>query len=215
MLNSISIKQLRRYPVYLKYLISMRDSGVTVITSPIIARALELSEELVRKDLQAVTSVKGVPSKGRDINCLINDIEEFLGYHNGRDAIIVGVGHLGMAFMNFSGFEEYGLNILLGFDIDPQIIGQEINGKKIFSMDKLEDLIKRLNIHLAILTTPSDVSQEVAKRLEKAGIRAIWNFSSERLDVSENVVVENVNLASSLAVLSHKLEKKLGGMDNE
>lgn len=215
MLKSISIKQLRRYPVYLKFLISMREDGINTITSPLIAQALDLSEELVRKDLQLVTSSKGVPSKGRDINQLIDDIEEFLGYHNNRDAIIIGVGHLGTAFMNFEGFADYGLNILIGFDIDENKIGKSINGKQIFSMDKLEDLITRLNIHLAILTTPSSVSQQVAERLEKAGILAIWNFSSERLIVGENIVVENVNLASSLAVLSHKLTKKLGGSNNE
>lgn len=193
----------------------MREAGVTTIASSHIARALKFSEEQVRKDLQVATSARGIPNKGRDINCLIRDIEDFLGYHNNRDAIIIGVGHLGAAFMNYEGFAEFGLNILAGFDVDEQKIDHEINGKKIFSMAKLENLIQRLNVHLAILTTPADVSQEVAKRLEQAGIQAIWNFSPVSLNVGENVVVENVNLASSLAVLSHKLQEKLGGMDNE
>lgn len=208
MLGTVSVKQLQRFPVYLKYLISMREAGVTTITGPLIARALKFSEEQVRKDLQVVTTTKGKPNKGRDIQSLIQDIESFLGYHNNRDAILVGVGHLGEAFMNYHGFEDFGLNILAGFDIDENKMNQKINGKPIFPMSKLENLVQRLQVRIAILTTPADVSQEVAKSLEKAGIQAIWNFSPVSLDVSENVVVENVNLASSLAVLSHKLQKK-------
>lgn len=208
MLDTVSVKQLQRLPVYLKYLISMREAGVTTITGPLIARALKFSEEQVKKDLQVVTTTKGKPNQGRDIHLLIQDIETFLGYHNSRDAILIGVGHLGEAFMNYHGFENFGLNILAGFDIDESKINREINGKQIFPMSKLENLVQRLHVRIAILTTPAAVSQEVAKSLEKAGIQAIWNFSPINLDVSENVVVENVNLASSLAVLSHKLQKK-------
>lgn len=208
MLDTVSVKQLQRLPVYLKYLISMREAGVTTITGPLIARALKFSEEQVKKDLQVVTTTKGKPNQGRDIHLLIQDIETFLGYHNSRDAILIGVGHLGEAFMNYHGFEDFGLNILAGFDIDESKINREINGKQIFPMSKLENLVQRLHVRIAILTTPAAVSQEVAKSLEKAGIQAIWNFSPINLDVSENVVVENVNLASSLAVLSHKLQKK-------
>lgn len=208
MLDTVSVKQLQRFPVYLKYLISMREAGVTTITGPLIARALKFSEEQVKKDLQVVTTTKGKPNQGRDIHLLIQDIETFLGYHNNRDAILIGVGHLGEAFMNYQGFEDFGLNILAGFDIDEKKINQEINGKRIFPMSKLENLVQRLHVRIAILTTPAAVSQEVAKSLEKAGIQAIWNFSPINLDVSENVVVENVNLASSLAVLSHKLQMK-------
>ncbi len=208
MLDTVSVKQLQRLPVYLKYLISMREAGVTTITGPLIARALKFSEEQVKKDLQVVTTTKGKPNQGRDIHLLIQDIETFLGYHNSRDAILIGVGHLGEAFMNYHGFEDFGLNILAGFDIDESKINREINGKQIFPMSKLENLVQRLHVRIAILTTPAAVSQEVAKSLEKAGIQAIWNFSPVNLDVSENVVVENVNLASSLAVLSHKLQKK-------
>lgn len=208
MLDTVSVKQLQRFPVYLKYLISMREAGVTTITGPLIARALKFSEEQVKKDLQVVTTTKGKPNQGRDIHLLIQDIETFLGYHNNRDAILIGVGHLGEAFMNYQGFEDFGLNILAGFDIDEKKINQEINGKRIFPMSKLENLVQRLRVRIAILTTPAAVSQEVAKSLEKAGIQAIWNFSPINLDVSENVVVENVNLASSLAVLSHKLQMK-------
>ncbi len=205
MLNSVSIKQLQRLPIYLQYLKEQRDCGVQLITSPMIAKTFNFSEEQVKKDLQVVTSLKGKPNTGRDIHQLIYDIEDFLGYHNVSDTIIVGVGHLGEAFMNYHGFKNYGLNILAGFDVDKDKIDKIINGKKVFPMSKLENLIQRLNIQIAILTTPAGVSQEVAERLEKCGIKAIWNFAPVNLKLGANVVIENVDLASSLAVLSHKL----------
>ena len=208
MLDGVSVKQLQRFPIYLKYLKSMRDAGVVTITAPLIARALDQSEEQVKKDLQVVTTSKGRPNTGRDINVLINDIEVFLGYHNISDAIIVGVGHLGEAFMNYKGFAEFSLNILAGFESDESKIGKVINGKQVFPMAKLKNLVPRLNVSIAILTTPASASQEVAELLVDAGIKGIWNFAPINLKVNDDVVVENVNLASSLAVLSHKLKKK-------
>ncbi len=209
--TSVSVRQLERYPIYLKYLISMRNSGVTTLSSPIIARAMKCSEEQVRKDFQAIARSAGKPGTGRDINSMIEDLEKFLGYNDVSDAIIVGVGGLGGAFMKFKGFDDFGLNILAGFDCDPLKVGTEINGKKIFSLDKLENLVERLNVNIAILTTPSDAAQEVCDLLVKSGIKAIWNFVPVHLNVSDDVIVENVDLASSLAILSHRLNNKLKG----
>lgn len=208
--QTVTVKQLERFPVYLKYLYSMRDSGIINITSPIIARALNLTEEQVRKDLQVVSLTSGKPNQGRLIKDLIEDIENFLGYNDVSNAVVVGAGNLGEAFMKYKGFEEYGLKILAAFDVDSKKIGLEVGGKKIFPLSKLEDLIKRLNVHIAILTVPQEVANEVCERLVAAGIKAIWNFVPTHLYVSKDIIVENVNLASSLAVLSHRLLEKKG-----
>ncbi|MEA5061545.1 MAG: redox-sensing transcriptional repressor Rex [Erysipelotrichaceae bacterium] len=208
-IKSVSMKQLERYPVYLKYLISIKDQGITSISAPMIAKALDCTEEQVRKDLQIVSPDSGKPKSGRDIKTLINDIENFLGYNDVSDAIVVGVGHLGEAFMRYKGFSEFGLNVLAGFDLDETKIGKKVDGKEIFSMDKMSNLISRLKVNIAILTVPSDAANAVSKLLVSSGIKAIWNFAPIHLDVPEDIVVENVNLASSLAVLSHKLNKKI------
>ena len=205
--KSVTMKQLGRYPIYLRYLKGAKENGNTNTSAPIIAKALGTSEEQVRKDLQVVASQSGKPKSGRKINDLIDDIETFLGYNDTTDAVLIGVGHLGKAFLNYGGFEDYGLNILVGFDVNPELIDKEINGKKIMSIDKIENLIPRLNTHIAILTVPAGVAQSVVDRLVKVGIKAIWNFVPTLLNVSDDIVVENVNLASSLAILSHKLRE--------
>ena len=204
-LQGVSIKQLERYPIYLKYLKNLKNSGEVFVFSWMLSKEFNISEEQVRKDFQVVSQNKGLPKIGRPIAQLINDIESFLGYNDVTNAIIVGSGRLGQALLNYEGFEKLGLNILAAFDINPSLIGKTICGKTVFSIDKLENLTKRLGVHIAIIATPSDVSVEIAQRLINSGVQAIWNFAPVYLSFP-NVIVENVNLASSLAVLSHKLK---------
>ena len=208
-MKPISKNQLERFPLYLKYLISLQDEGEEYITSGNIANKFNLNEELVKKDLQCVSTSSGIPKKGREISALIKDLSDFLGYHNVTDAILIGVGHLGTAFLNYDGFNSFGLNILAGFDVNPDVVGTSINGKPVFPMDKLENLIQRMKIKIAIITVPADFANEIGERLVKAGIEAIWNFAPIHIDATNEIVVENVNLASSLAKLSHKLKTKL------
>ena len=203
-----STKQLERYPIYLKYLLSMRDSGAQFISAPAIAKELSFSEEQVRKDLQLVTRSSGKPKSGRDIAELIADIKQFLNYGNLTKAAVVGVGHLGKALMNYKGFNDFGLDIVCGFDVDESIVGSKENGKEIYSIYQIASKIEEFRIEIAILAVPSSEAQDIADRFMNAGIKGIWNFAPIHIKAKEDVVIENVNLASSFAVLQHKLRNE-------
>ena len=204
----VSTKQLERFPIYLNHLLALKKEGKINTSAPQIAAVLGFSEEQVRKDLQVVTKSSGKPKAGRVIDELIHDINEFLGYGDTTGAVVVGCGHLGEAFMKYEGFLEYGLEILAGFDVASKKIGKIINGKKIYSMNNLEKIIMQLNVQIAIITVPSDEAQAVVDRLVNCGIKGIWNFANVHISAPDDVVIETVNLASSLAVLSHKLTDK-------
>ena len=204
----VSTKQLERFPIYLNHLLALKKEGKINTSAPQIAAVLGFSEEQVRKDLQVVTKSSGKPKAGRVIDELIHDINEFLGYGDTTGAVVVGCGHLGEAFMKYEGFLEYGLEILAGFDVASKKIGKIINGKKIYSMSNLEKIIMQLNVQIAIITVPSDEAQGVVDRLVNCGIKGIWNFANVHISAPDDVVIETVNLASSLAVLSHKLTDK-------
>lgn len=204
----VSTKQLERFPIYLNHLLALKKEGKINTSAPQIAAVLGFSEEQVRKDLQVVTKSSGKPKAGRVIDELIHDINEFLGYGDTTGAVVVGCGHLGEAFMKYEGFLEYGLEILAGFDVASKKIGKIINGKKIYSMNNLEKIIMQLNVQIAIITVPSDAAQGVVDRLVDCGIKGIWNFANVHISAPDDVVIETVNLASSLAVLSHKLTDK-------
>ena len=204
----VSTKQLERFPIYLNHLLVLKKEGKINTSAPQIAAVLGFSEEQVRKDLQVVTKSSGKPKAGRVIDELIHDINEFLGYGDTTGAVVVGCGHLGEAFMKYEGFLEYGLEILAGFDVASKKIGKIINGKKIYSMNNLEKIIMQLNVQIAIITVPSEEAQGVVDRLVNCGIKGIWNFANVHISAPDDVVIETVNLASSLAVLSHKLTDK-------
>ncbi|MFA5283556.1 MAG: redox-sensing transcriptional repressor Rex [Bacilli bacterium] len=206
-LKSVSIHQLERYPVYLKYLNNLNQDGVRNVFSWMLSEELGISEEQVRKDFQAISTISGQTKRGRVVIQLIDDIETFLGYRDTTNAILIGAGHLGQAFLNYDGFSDLGLNILAAFDIDEKLIGKTINKKVVFSMNRIENLIPRLSVHIAIIATPAEVADNIAQRLIGLGIEAIWNFAPIHLSYPD-IIVENVNLASSLAVLSHKLNIK-------
>ena len=162
----------------------------------------------MRKDLAVISSHEGIPRLGRKIDTLILDLEKFLGYDDTNSAVLVGVGHLGRALLSYKGFENYGLNILTAFDVNPAVVGTEIATKKVFNIDKIESLVPRLNAHIGIITVPEEQAQIVCDLLVKSGIKAIWNFAPIHLKVPHSIIVQNVNMASSLAVLSHQLKEK-------
>ncbi|KPU46006.1 redox-sensing transcriptional repressor Rex [Oxobacter pfennigii] len=203
----ISIQTLKRLPLYLGYLKSLDKDEIKIISSPIIAKALNLNEVQVRKDLASIKS-GGRPKTGYLLEKLIISLEEYLGYGNMNEAVLVGVGCLGCSLLKYNGFENYGMKILVGFDVDESVIGTEINGKRIFPISKLKDLCQRLHINIGIITVTGESAQEVCDLLLEAGIQAIWNFTSIQLNVPDGIIVQNENIASSLAVLSKHLKKK-------
>ena len=206
-MSRVSEKTLSRLPFYLKAAESLKESGNEYVSASDLASLLSLNEEQVKKDLQVVSSTSGKPRKGREINTLIRDIQDYLGYKNNTDAVVVGAGHLGQALLNYKGFSELGINIQAAFDIDKKIVGQAINGKPVFHVDKIKSLVPKLNARIAIVAVPSEAANDIASKLVDAGIKAIWNFSPIHLNVPNDVIVEYVNLASSLAVISAKLKE--------
>ena len=206
--SKVSLKQIERYPIYLNVLLSLRNSGINKVNSRQLADALGVSEEQVRKDLQVVSPNSSKPGCARDVNLLSKYLKDFLGYNTINKAVLVGVGHLGSALLSFKGFDDYGLDIIAGFDIDPSLTGGTVNDKPIYSIFNLDNKIKELGVDVAIVATPKEVTQEIVNKLINSGIKAIWNFVPIHLVVPENIIVENMDLARSLAVFFHKINKK-------
>jgi redox-sensing transcriptional repressor len=208
MAQSISVQTLKRLPIYLNHLKTLDRERTKIISSPAIARALGLNEVQVRKDLAAIKS-GGRPRTGYLLEKLITDLETYLGYGNVNEAVLAGAGHLGRALLSYQGFDAYGLNIVVGFDVDESVVGTEIAGKKILPLEKLDSLCHRMHINIGIIAVPAEAAQSVCDQMIEAGIKAIWNFAPVQLEVPEDILVQNENIASSLAVLSKHLKKKI------
>jgi redox-sensing transcriptional repressor len=192
-------------PLYYNQIKELKEQGVTNVSAPMVAKRLGFHEVLVRKDLAAVSEIGGRPKTGFDTEELLKSIGRFLGYDNRNDAIIVGVGNLGLALLSYNGFEELGLRIIAGFDSDEGKHGETAFGKTIFPMDKLENLCKRLNIKIGIICVPVADAQDVCDLLMDSGILAIWNFTPINLSVPSHIIVQQENLAISLSNISRHL----------
>lgn len=170
--------------------------GRDVISSFEIADLLNLDASLVRKDI-AICGVPGNKKQGYAVLDLQKAIEKKLGFSTNKEIFIVGAGNLGSALAKYVDFKDYGIDILALFDKDPKKIGQEINGKKILALEKLESLISRISIKNIILAVPAESAQEVTDYAVKCGVQSIWNFTPTVLRVPKSVTVYYENIVSS------------------
>ena len=205
--KEISKSVLKRLPGYLSYLKSIPDDASPYISATGLANALGMGEVQVRKDL-AMVSDGGRPKIGYLRESLIEDISQFLGYDNTTDAILVGAGKLGQALLGYSGFAAYGLNILAAFDIAPasDLSG---DGPPVYPMEQIETFCREHQVLMGIITVPAAHAQKVCDSLIACGIKAVWNFAPTHLDVPNGILVQNENMATSLAVLSMHLQAQI------
>jgi len=202
---NLSDKVINRLTLYHNILIEYIEKGINNITSLQIGALLKIDASQVRKDVKMLDNI-GICKVGYSVKALRKSIEEILGVGKVKEAIIVGAGNLGTALARYDNFAPYGLNILALFDNDPLKIGMSTNGKEIFHTSKLPDLIKRLNVQIAILTVPRQFAQDVANLLVHSGIKYIWNFSPSILEIPDDVQVWNENLIGNFLqfTINHK-----------
>lgn len=203
--RQVSKKFLARLSIYLDHLKSMQEHSENV-SATTLAKALGLGDVQVRKDLAKVSHT-GRRRTGRSREQLIADIEAYLDFVAETSTIIVGAGKLGQALLDYSGFEEFGLNIIAGFDIQPAGKQSEA-GKPIYHLNRLESFCKRYDVHIGIITVPAESAQSVCDCLVACGVTAIWNFAPVHLKVPEHVLVQSENLAVSLTALRMQLQNK-------
>lgn len=200
----VSELTLRRLPKYRQYLLKLQREGEEYTSASEISRVLGVHHTQVRKDLQ-LTGVRGIPKVGHKVEELIIAIEDFLNWNNVSDAFLAGCGNMGRAILNYDGFQKVGVKIVAAFDINPELIGHEIHERPVFPLEKISDLAERLHVRIGILSTPASAAQEVAELMVTSGIIGIWNFTPVRLKLPEEIIIENVNIYPSLAVLSHRV----------
>lgn len=196
--NMIPKRTLKRLPIYLHYLRSLPEE-VAHISATTMAKNLELGDVQVRKDL-AFVSKTGRQKIGHSKQMLIEDIEKCLHLNNQTGAVVVGVGNLGQALLEYGGFSKFGIHVLAGFDIEP--LGKSLKTEKpVCAMNRLRAFCNTYAVGIGIITVPADSAQAVCDVLVDCGVKAIWNFAPVQLKVPEDVVVHNENLAVSLTLL--------------
>ena len=201
----VSNAVIRRLPRYFRHLTDLHDAGVVRVSSSALGKSLGVTASQIRQDLSCFGEF-GQQGYGYNVEALRNEIADILGINNRRTAIVLGAGNLGRALLENFHFSRSGFDLTAAFDINPAIVGTTIGSVPVYHMDGLEDYLAGEMADVVVLTVPQRVTLEVADRLVKAGVRAIWNFTNIELNITEpGVIVEDVHFADSLLALSYMI----------
>ncbi|MBS7347241.1 MAG: redox-sensing transcriptional repressor Rex [Muribaculaceae bacterium] len=200
---------LRRLPWYLAYVEILRHKKERYVSSTLISKALSVDASQIAKDLSFL-GVKGRTRIGYEVEDLAKALSDFLGFSRRHKAYVIGVGSLGKALIRDSGLQNYGLEIIAGFDVNPEVISKKNLDVPIRHIDEIFDAMSTDPAEIAILTVPADVAQESADIAAGAGIRAIWNFTPYRVKVAEGVVMANTSIYAHLALIYTRLNEVMG-----
>ena len=206
--SSVSSAVIKRLPRYHRYLGDLLREGTLRISSAELSRLMNVTASQIRQDLNCFGGF-GQQGYGYNVKYLYGKISELLGVNEGYSAVIVGAGNLGKALAATHLFERRGVDRLAMFDINPEVVGTEICGIKVYHLDELADYCKNEGITIGVLTVPRTAAFRVANTLVKSGVKGIWNFASTEFEIeAEGVTLENVHLGDSLMRLCYEMKHK-------
>ena len=198
-------KTVYRLSLYYRALQRLRVNKIVTVSSAALAKAAGVKPTQLRKDLTYFGQF-GTRGLGYNVEALSQRLTEALGTTKLQPVILVGAGHLGSALLRYPGFAKEGFEVVGAFDVSVSKTRARELGVRVLPMAKLTEFITREHIKMAILTVPGTVAQEVANELVAAGVLAILNFAPIILQVPDNVVVNNVDLAIELENLSYFIQ---------
>ncbi len=212
---AVSAAVIKRLPRYHRYLGDLIAAGRLRISSAELSKIMNVTASQIRQDFNCFGGF-GQQGYGYNIKYLYGKISELLGVNEGYNAVIVGAGNLGRALASTNMFSRRGVNRLALFVVDESIIGTEIYGIKVYSVDELFDFCKREHVHIGVLTVPKEAAHAVAKTMVAAGVKGIWNFANMELSLDDDsVVVENMHLGDSLMTLCYEIKSKNEDTEND
>ncbi|MFI3237927.1 MAG: redox-sensing transcriptional repressor Rex [Lachnospiraceae bacterium] len=204
--KQISQAVITRLPRYFRYLGDLKDQGIERVSSKELSELMQVTASQIRQDLNNFGGF-GQQGYGYNVAYLYEEMSQILGLHREHNLVIIGVGNLGQAIVNYGNFSSRGFHFRGVFDSNEALRGKLIKDMPIRGMDELEGFIKEYQIDIAVLTIPKHVAKKVADRLVQYGIKGIWNFAHIDLRLPPEIQVENVHLSDSLMKLSYNLHE--------
>lgn len=198
-------KAIYRLSIYLRCLQRLKSNGIRTVSSDALSKAAGVKPTQLRKDLTYFGQF-GTRGLGYDVEQLAAMITDLLGTRRLQPVVLVGVGNLGAALLTYRGFEQEGFEIVAAFDQQADRQRGRAFKQPLYPMDKLREVVRARGVRMAIIAVPGTAAQEVANLLVDCGIAGILNFAPIVLQVPEEMVVNNVNLAIELENLSYFIQ---------
>ena len=203
--DNISDAVIRRLPRYYRQLTDLQNRGIIRISSHSLGQELGITASQIRQDFSCFGEF-GQQGYGYNVGELKAEIGHILGVDNDHHIILVGVGNLGHALLKNFAFAQNGFTVGAAFDVDPSVIGTQVNGIPVFSMNDLDSYVRQHSVDVVVLTVPQSVAQSTASHLIELGIQGFWNFTNVELISSHpDVKFENIHFADSLLTLSYRI----------
>jgi redox-sensing transcriptional repressor len=196
-----------RLPVYLRALNAMIEAGTATCSSLELATATGVNSAKLRKDLSHLGSY-GTRGVGYDVEYLRYQISREIGLTQDWPVVIVGIGNLGHALANYSGFSSRGFRTVALLDADDSRQGEIVAGLEIRGFDDLQQVVTEHGVGIGVIATPAVAAQSVVDRMVEVGIRSILNFAPTILSVPEGIDVRRVDLSSELQILAYHEQRK-------
>ena len=196
-----------RLPVYLRALNTLSDEAIRTCSSEDLASAAGVNSAKLRKDLSYLGSY-GTRGVGYDVDYLRYQIAREIGVTSDWAVVIVGIGNLGHALANYSGFRSRGFHVVALLDADDSRHGEEVAGVRVRAFDDLEAIVAEQGVAIGVIATPPAGAQQVADRMVGCGITSILNFAPTVITVPSGVDVRKVDLSIELQILAYHEQRK-------
>ena len=205
----VSNNVIRRMPRYLRKLDDLNAAGVERISSGELGRQMGLTPSQIRQDFSCFGEF-GQQGYGYNVVALRGEVAKILGMDRQYTAVLVGVGNIGRALIENFCFEQYGFTLKAAFDVNPELIGQEMHGITVHDFTDLDNILCELKPDVAVLCVPKSMANAVANEISALGVHSIWNFTNTELQIQDaDPIIENIHFSDSLLALGYYLSESL------
>ena len=207
--KQISRAVIKRLPRYRRYLGELKKKGIEKISSKDLSEIIGYTASQIRQDLNNFGGF-GQQGYGYNVVALRGEVAKILGMDRQYTAVLVGVGNIGRALIENFCFEQYGFTLKAAFDVNPELIGQEMHGITVHDFTDLDSILAELKPDVAVLCVPKSMANAVANEISALGVHSIWNFTNTELQIQDaDPIIENIHFSDSLLALGYYLSESL------
>ncbi|HCL26659.1 MAG TPA: redox-sensing transcriptional repressor Rex [Dehalococcoidia bacterium] len=196
-----------RLPQYVRILNRLLDDGIQVVSSQQLGEKLQVTPAQIRKDLSYFGRF-GKQGRGYIVKDLLERLRQILGINTSWNVAVVGVGRLGRAILSYPGFNPDGFRLVAAFDLNNQVVGEEVGGLSVRSMDELDQIVAKEKISIAIVAVPVEFTQNVVDHLVACGVKAILNYAPIAPQVREGIRIRNIDPVLSLQSMTYYINEE-------
>ena len=196
-----------RLPLYVRALTQLQREGTEVVSSQQLGVRLRMTPAQIRKDLSYFGRF-GKQGRGYNIHFLLAELEDILGLTRQWNACLIGVGRLGRAIINYTGFAPEGFAIVAAFDSNDSRVGTDVGELKVRPMSELSDTLSDAEVSIGIVAVPAPQAQSVIDLLVRYGVRGILNYAPVAPYVPEGIVMRNIDPVLSLQSMTYYLKNQ-------